>query len=133
MFPPLLILANLESYLCWMEFNLTIIATPMQLDLGPMQMSSNSIWGGHGHSQIPTPEPKFRSQLLEGNTAGLIRIGQTSHCNQPEIEPPLAPYPQSSHMEELLNCCLIGKIWGDPLPLPAIIHKTKKDWFFVKG
>ena len=22
---------------------------------------------------------------------------------------------------------------GDPVPIPAIIHKTKKDWHFVKG
>jgi len=36
-------------------------------------------------------------------------------------------------MEELLNCCLIGKIWGDHLPIPAIIHKIKKEWVFVKG
>ncbi|KAJ8422986.1 hypothetical protein Cgig2_013879 [Carnegiea gigantea] len=24
-------------------------------------------------------------------------------------------------------------IWGDLIPIPAIIHKTKKDWYFVKG
>jgi len=22
---------------------------------------------------------------------------------------------------------------GDPLPIPTIIHKTRKDWYFVKG
>jgi len=44
----------------------------------------------------------------------------------------MSPKPHTSHMDELLACCLIGKIWGDLLPLTAIIHKTKKDWYFVK-
>ncbi|KAJ8441521.1 hypothetical protein Cgig2_026322 [Carnegiea gigantea] len=44
-FPLLLILPNLESYQCWMEFDLTIIANPTQPDLGPTHMPSNSVWG----------------------------------------------------------------------------------------
>lgn len=45
----------------------------------------------------------------------------------------MPPGSHPSQLDELLACCLIGKIWGDPLPIPAIIHKTKKDWHFVKG
>ncbi|KAJ8438410.1 hypothetical protein Cgig2_004520 [Carnegiea gigantea] len=45
----------------------------------------------------------------------------------------MPPYPHPIHMSELLACCVMGKIWGDPVPLPAIIHNTKKDWSFVKG
>jgi len=36
-------------------------------------------------------------------------------------------------MEKLMVCCLLGKIWGEPLPLPPTIHKTKADWKFLKG
>ncbi|KAJ8420605.1 hypothetical protein Cgig2_001738 [Carnegiea gigantea] len=60
--------------------------------------------------------------------------GQPSqHPAQPETEPPIPSDPHSIHMDELLACYLIEKIWGDRIPLPAIIRKTKKDWHFVKG
>jgi len=39
----------------------------------------------------------------------------------------------SSNMDELAALCLLGQIWDDSLPLPAIIHKTKSDWRFLKG
>ena len=29
--------------------------------------------------------------------------------------------------------CLLGKPWGDPIPLSIIISKTRKDWGFLKG
>lgn len=45
MFPLVLILPKLESYLCWMEFNLTIVANPIQIDPISTQMLSNSVWG----------------------------------------------------------------------------------------
>jgi len=35
-------------------------------------------------------------------------------------------------IEELLACCLLGRIWGEPIPLPAIIHQTRNEWKFVK-
>lgn len=90
--------------------------------------------GGTGNSQVPTSEPPLRSQPSRGNLTGVLPLGQTFHLpEQQNTDPPMSPYPQPSHMEELLACCLIGKIWGDPHPLPAIIYKTKKDWFFVKG
>jgi len=36
-------------------------------------------------------------------------------------------------MDELIALCLLGQIWGDHVPLSAIIHKTKNDWKFPKG
>ena len=88
---------------------------------------------GNGNPQVPLREPKFCPQLLRSNPTGLLSIGQPSHHPaQPDTKPiPLDPHP--TNMDELLACCIIGKIWGDPIPLPAIIHKTKKDWYFVKG
>lgn len=35
--------------------------------------------------------------------------------------------------KELITCCLRGKIWGEPVPIPAIIHCTQNEWKFVKG
>ena len=34
--------------------------------------------------------------------------------------------------EELLACCLLGRIWGEPIPLPTIIHRTRNEWKFVE-
>ena len=84
--------------------------------------------GGHGHSQVPPSESKSCSKSPGSNPAGFFPVGQTTHS-----DPSLPSNPHPSHLDELLNCCLIGKIWGDPLPIPAIIHKTKKDWGFVEG
>lgn len=90
--------------------------------------------GCHGHSQVPPPKSKFCSQFPGSNTTGLLSVGQTSHSTDlPNPDPSLPQNPHPSQQEELLNCCLIRKIWGDPLPIPTIIHKTKKDWCFVKG
>lgn len=93
--------------------------------------------GGNGNSQVPPFEPKPRTKLPRNNSVGLLPIGQISQqVAQTETEPSmtqLPPHPPLIHMEELLTCCLFGKIWGESLPLPAIIHKTKKDWYFVKG
>jgi len=33
----------------------------------------------------------------------------------------------------LSSLCLLGKPWGDPIPLSIIMSKTRKDWGFVKG
>ena len=50
-------------------------------------------------------------------------------------EPPTsAPLPSIvQNMDELTALCLLGQIWGDHVPLSAIIHKTKNDWKFLKG
>jgi len=36
-------------------------------------------------------------------------------------------------MEDLISLCLLGKIWGEAVPLSLIISKTKLDWKHVKG
>ena len=33
----------------------------------------------------------------------------------------------------LSTLCLLGKPWGDPIPLHIIMSKTRKDWGFIKG
>jgi len=93
--------------------------------------------GGNGNSQVPPSELKPYTKLPRNNSTRLLPIGQTSHqitqTKSDPLMPHLPPHPPLIHMEELLTCCLLGKIWGEPLTSPAIIHKTKKDWYFVKG
>ena len=89
---------------------------------------------GNGSPQVYSPEHEFCPQLLISHPTGILPVGQTSsrhHKTQPDQ--PVHPDSHSSQLGELLTCCLIGKIWGDPIPISAIIHKTKKDWYFVKG
>ena len=43
-FPLLLILPNLESHLCWMDVDLTILANPLTENSSPTPMPSNSEW-----------------------------------------------------------------------------------------
>jgi len=44
MFPLLIILPSLESQLCWMETDLTILANPPSPNPPPSPLSSNSEW-----------------------------------------------------------------------------------------
>ena len=50
---------------------------------------------------------------------------------------PSDPLPQATEstppLDDLLALCLLAKIWGEPIPLPLIISKTKLDWKYVKG
>ena len=40
------------------------------------------------------------------------------------------PSPQPVSMRTL---CLLGKLWGDSIPLAIVMSKTRKDRGFVKG
>jgi len=43
-----------------------------------------------------------------------------------EIHPPSQPV-------SMRTLCLLGKPWGEPIPLAIVMSKTRKDWGFVKG
>ena len=51
--------------------------------------------------------------------------------------PPCVPLPDlpdtPSNMDDLKTLCLLAKLWGESIPLPLIISKTKLDWKHVKG
>ena len=36
-------------------------------------------------------------------------------------------------MDDLIALCLLTKLWGEFVPTPLIISKTKLDWKHVKG
>ena len=48
------------------------------------------------------------------------------------VDPP-SPPGSSAPMSELSLFCLLAKLWGDSVPLPLIISKTKLDWKHVRG
>lgn len=90
--------------------------------------------GGGGHPQIAPPEPALCPELSGSDPAGCLPVMPTPLTTDPsDTQHEENQNPNPSHLDELLTCCLLGKIWGDPVPLPAIIQKTKKDWVFVKG
>ena len=70
--------------------------------------------GANGNPQVPPSEPKPCTTLPRNHSTMLLSIGQSSYqATQVESDPPmphLPPPPPLIHMEELLNCCLLGKI-----------------------
>ncbi|KAJ8426841.1 hypothetical protein Cgig2_025246 [Carnegiea gigantea] len=66
MFPLILVLPNLESYLCWMEFDLTIIANLIQPATLPMQIPSNSV-PIEKEKGVPAPTDPHRIILANPN------------------------------------------------------------------
>jgi len=48
------------------------------------------------------------------------------------VTSPLTKTPNES-IVEFSVCCLIGKIWGESIPLAAIIHRTRNEWKFTRG
>jgi len=66
------------------------------------------------------------SQCPDSTSLGCTHLPPSSGAEQTHGSAPSLP----SCME---NLCLLGKPWGDAIPLPVIISKTRKDWSFVKG
>ena len=62
-------------------------------------------------------------------------MGESSNPN-PQPPLPSSPIPTrnlSNSIDEFTACCLLGKIWGESVPLPVMIHRTRNDWRFIKG
>lgn len=86
-----------------------------------------------GHHQQPT-KPESSAQLRTCSPPRILSVTEPVTAD-PHNSPPILP-PHKTCLpstEELYACCLLGKIWGEPLPLPAIIHRTRNEWKFVKG
>ena len=93
--------------------------------------------GSHGCTKMPYSESEFCPDLRQSQPTRNFSLGRWPKSNVndplPENYPPNLHQPPSISLEELLACCLLGKIWGEPLPLPAIIHRTRNEWKCVKG
>ena len=93
--------------------------------------------GGHSNPQMPSAESKLCAPLRESSSPGNLPLNSAPIADAPgnSSSTPLThsfAIPTIS-TDELLACCLLGSIWGEPLPLPTIIHRTRNDWKFVKG
>ena len=88
--------------------------------------------GSHdGNHQCPN-QLESNAQRRTSSPPRIILIGESSTTGPKTIPPP----PQTKAMpciEELITCCLLGKIGEEPVPIPAIIHRTRNEWKFVKG
>ncbi|KAJ8437740.1 hypothetical protein Cgig2_009455 [Carnegiea gigantea] len=77
------------------------------------------------HPPLPSSTP--HSNLEIGNSSSPDLKANEPPCFGPPASPPV------EHVEELIALCLLGKVWGEYVPLPAIINKTKADWKFIRG
>ena len=90
--------------------------------------------GCTAHSSNPCPAERIDIPLLPSVPLPAHVIGNTSPT-EPRVNDPLSfgppPSPPVEHMEEIIALCLLGKVWGKYVPLPAIINKIRNDWKFI--
>jgi len=91
--------------------------------------------GSYGSGSQPTVESKPGLQPRPSEFVGVFLKGGSSHQLPPQSlsGTPLPNHSVSNSLETFVSCCLLGKVWGESVPLPAIIHRTKNNWKFVKG
>uniref|UniRef100_A0A7C9DW80 DUF4283 domain-containing protein n=1 Tax=Opuntia streptacantha TaxID=393608 RepID=A0A7C9DW80_OPUST len=74
--------------------------------------------GGNSSSVVPSAESQCRPKILQGRAPGLSPLssaGLPSEPGHPSVQPHPNPSPASSiSSDELLACCLFGRIWGSP-------------------
>ena len=92
--------------------------------------------GGHNSFEMPNAESELCPQFRDGHRPRNISIGQSS--NHSILDPNSVPTQNvpsqvpTISTDELFACCPLGRIWGKPLPLFVIIHRTRNEWKFVK-
>jgi len=90
---------------------------------------------GSSGGAFQTSEPKPSVQHGPSEPSRVILMGDSSkpldHSaptskTLPDKDPALS-------VVELAACCLLGKIWGEAVPLSSIVHRTRNEWKFTKG
>uniref|UniRef100_A0A7C8YQJ1 DUF4283 domain-containing protein n=1 Tax=Opuntia streptacantha TaxID=393608 RepID=A0A7C8YQJ1_OPUST len=100
-------------------------------------------------SPSPPPLPSKPSSSSSVSYSEVLILGGGGQCSDPaNINPTLNPQdnkvaqspmspPSDSHNQthsaSMHTLCLLGRPWGEAIPLPIVISKTRKDWGFVKG
>jgi len=74
-FPLLIILPNLQTHLCWMDSDITILITPMNPFGQPFLMPSNSEWEAMVVVKNPTAESKSGFQSGTNEPTKIIPLG----------------------------------------------------------
>jgi len=93
--------------------------------------------GSNDSPKVSATKPKLCPQFRKSQPPWNLSLGQGSDSSVlvPQHIPvhDIPPNTPTTSTEELLACYLLGRVWGEPIPLPAIIHRTRNDWKFVKG
>jgi len=100
-------------------------------------------------SASESPSSRQPSSLAKVTFSEAVVLGNSSSrsVSAPNVSAPLPPgsgappsvvsapseSPLPSSAASMHNLCLLGKPWGESIPLPVVISKTRKDWGFVKG
>ena len=83
-------------------------------------------------SQPASSNPaSFSEALILGVGGQSSNPSASAGLNSPSNQPAEAPAP--SQWFNMQTLCLLGKPWGEAIPLAIVISKTRKDWNFVKG
>uniref|UniRef100_A0A7C9ABN9 DUF4283 domain-containing protein n=2 Tax=Opuntia streptacantha TaxID=393608 RepID=A0A7C9ABN9_OPUST len=89
--------------------------------------------------EAPSPHassPQVSSPLPVASYSEALILGMSHHV-QPQETPSQGPGRESAvpppPPASMSSLCLLGKPWGDPIPLAIIMSKTRKDWGFVRG
>jgi len=89
--------------------------------------------------------PRKPYSLTMATFSEALILGVGGQCSASNKSPPPAEVPDHppvndssehqppSHPASMRTLCLLGKPWGETIPLPVIISNTRKDWGFVKG
>jgi len=85
----------------------------------PASFAEALILGGGGSCPVSTL----------GTTSPLPLVSEVA---PPPVSAPSDPH-TPSHSTSMHSLCLLGKPWGEPIPLSIVISKTRKDWGFAKG
>ena len=78
-------------------------------------------------NHAPLPAASYSEALILGGGS------QTHPSGLPSDGPSCETTPPTTQSEGMSSLCLLGKPWGEPIPLSIIISKTRKDWSFLKG
>jgi len=101
-----------------------------QTDIRSRVTSSPTVISAEGDCS-KDPAPLAAATFSETLIFGVGCQGKPSVSPSASHAPDTASTPsQSAGMSAL---CLLGKPWGDPIPLAIVMSKTRKDWSFIKG
>ena len=101
-----------------------------QAENRPGSLTSPTVISSEGDcskSHAPSSAATFSEALILGVGCQDIPSASPSATHGHETaSTPIQPAGMSS-------LCLLGKPWGDPIPLAIVMSKTRKDWGFIKG
>ena len=118
-----------------MESDLTILLSSLKPPRPTFASTLKLGLGSHCGDLKSTPEPKLGPQqgLFEPSRVVLKGDSSNTSGHTPPFVSSLQSKEPSASIAEFSACCILGKIWGERIPLSAIIHRTRNEWKFTKG